>query len=140
MNLIPRRFRIGTAEKKLLVVFCYFTILCSLALTTLTLRTRFGTDYSQSLVEYFRCELSGYNPKEPCTKSEIRRYSFPYIGAISFLVIGIYPVMTLIFALNIQNIRNICSKKKPGLSTFDTKQSLFSMSNRMSNVALYEMK
>jgi len=136
-SVVPKRLAFGTPEKKLLVVFFYFTVLCSLALVTLTLRTKYGSAYQQSVMDYFVCEIRGrIGGDNQCLefKSDIRRYSFPVIGTIAFVVLGLYPIVTLLYVVNVKTLREVCSRK-PSPGTFDTRRTLFNMTSKVSQMS-----
>ena len=109
----PNSFKFGTAEKKLLLVFFYFEILASIALITFTLNTRYDSEFIRSVFDFFLCEQRGHDPENPCSNADINRLSFPSVTTLSYIILGLFPVAILVYALNINEIKKLyCTKKK----------------------------
>ena len=101
----------GTAEKKLLILLFYFEILASFSLTTYTLNSRYFGEFVQSISEFFICEQSGHNVENPCSRSGITRYGFPWISALTYFIFGSFPIINLTYALKIQDKKKLCCSK-----------------------------
>lgn len=104
-------FKFGTAEKKLLVVFCYYIILATVALTTFTVVTRNASNYIKNIQRYFLCEQGGYDPNNPCSH-DFRRQSYPSLTTLSYVLLGLFPVVNLIYAINLKEMKEIFQKMK----------------------------
>ena len=111
MHEINNPFKFGTAEKKLLVVFCYFIILSSIALTTLTVITRNFSNFEKNIQKYFLCEQGGNDPNKPCSH-EYRRQSYPVLTTLSIVLVGLESVVNLIFAINLKELKGFFQKLK----------------------------
>ena len=111
-------FKFGTAEKKLMIVFSYYIVLSSVALTTFTLSTRNIDILIRGIQEYFFCEQGGFDPEDRCTRDYLK-YAYPSLSTISYALLGLFPVVNLIYAINLKELKaalNKCqpkSKKKP---------------------------
>jgi len=114
-------FAIGTAEKKLLAVFVYFEFLVGFSLVTFSLNVRFNEEVRQGILEYFLCEQNGHDPRNPCSRSEIDRYGVPGVSAMSYIIFASYPIVNLIYAVNIKKVRELCSRKKGKKGRHDSK-------------------
>ena len=104
-------FKFGTAEKKLLVVFCYFIILSSVAITTFTVITRNLSNFEKNIKNYFMCEQGGNDPNKPCSH-EYRRQSYPELTTISSVLLCLESVVNLIFAINLKELKGFFQKLK----------------------------
>ena len=98
--------RISTAEKKLLFVFCYYSVAGVVALVSFGLHTNASNaqQYKKVLFEYFDCEATGVNPMDSnhCNKEffNILYYSYPILFTITILLVTFAPVVYLIFLFN----------------------------------------
>ena len=64
---IFQSFKIGTAEKKLFLVYIFYIFQASIGLTAFTISTRDSELFANALQKYFICELKGHDPSDPCT-------------------------------------------------------------------------
>ena len=102
----------GSTEKKLLVVFIYYEFLAVIALLIFTLNVIFSDVVVRSIRDYFLCEQRGHDPENPCSRYEINRYGIPWVTATSNIIIAAYPIVNLIYAVNIKRVKQLCSGKK----------------------------
>ena len=98
-------FKFGTAERKILIIFCYYILLVVVALTSFTLNTRNSEPFLEALINYFFCEGRGNDPNNPCDRNTFHQYSNPELTTISFVLINIFPVINLVYALNIKEMK-----------------------------------
>ena len=98
-------FKIGTAEKKILIVFCYYVLLTAVAFTSLTLRLRSSELFAEQLSNYFVCEERGNDPNNPCDRNTFRQLTFPWWSVVSFALIFLLPAVNLVYALNIKELK-----------------------------------
>ena len=104
-------FKFGTAEKKLLVVFCYYVLLSSEALMAFTLSTKNASQHIRNIQLYFLCEQGGYNSSNPCSRDYLAN-SYPSVTALSYILLGLFPVVNLIYATNFQELKEALRKLK----------------------------
>ena len=111
-------YKIGTAEKKLLVIIFYYVLLAVLALTTFTISTRNAITIIKEILLYFICERDGINPSQPCDRSRFEGFNNPVPGTLSFILLGLFPCVNLIFTVNVKELREkiepcvTCVKRK----------------------------
>ena len=109
-------FKIGTAERKLLIIFCYHVLLITIALTAFTVTTRNVGQFAAVVADYWRCELTGVNPENPCDelRASFRELANPVLATFSYILFGIFPAVNLVFAVNIgelkQKFKTFCSR------------------------------
>lgn len=107
--------KIGTAEKKLLVIIIYYILLAVLALTTFTIFSRTLPLFTKRLFEYFVCEQDGSG--EVCSQSGFQDLTNPAPANMSFVLLALNPWLNLIFTVNIKELKKlittyhmVCSK------------------------------
>ena len=116
MKLSKQPFKIGTAERKVLIIFCYYVLLFVIALTTFTDFTRTFTGLGTKLAEYWQCELSGVDSENACDemKTSFHVPGLTALSSISYILLGLLPAVNLIFAVNInelrQKFRTLCGR------------------------------
>ncbi len=102
-------FKFGAAEKKLILVFCYYIILSSIALTAFTLSTRNAPFIVRNIGLYFLCEQSGHDPAHPCIRDH-HQYSYQYLSTLSYVLLSLFPVVNLIFTINLKELKDFLKK------------------------------
>ena len=107
-KLSKHPFKIGTAERKLLIVFCYYIVLTVTALTAFTLGTRDKSLLLEELEELFVCESTA--PPEPCDISGFQHLTHAEVTALSYVLLGLFPSVVLIFAVNIKDVKQWCGR------------------------------
>jgi len=103
------KFQLGAAEKKLLVVLCYYVVLASVVLTSFTLSTKSLSSYFKKLQTYFLCEQHGLDPSSPCSRV-FAGQSYPFLATASFILLGLFPVIYMIYAANLGELKEIVRK------------------------------
>ena len=104
---------ISTAERKLLIVFCYYVLLFVIALTAFTDFTRTSTAIAAEIAEYWQCELSGVDSENECDerKASFEAPGYITLTTISYILLGLLPAVNLVFAVNISELRQkSCSR------------------------------
>ena len=105
---LKNSFKIGTAERKLLIVFCYYVLLASVSLMAFTISTRNLTRLSQLVGEYFSCEINGHDASNPCSRSEFEALSNAGLAGSAYILLGLFPIVNLLYAVNIQELKAVC--------------------------------
>ena len=92
--------KIGTAERKILVVFLYYVSLGAVALTAFTLAIKY-LDYNiTEIFNYFDCQKSGFN-----NTCEFNIKQFPTVAVAAYVLLGLHPSINLVYALNVKEIK-----------------------------------
>ena len=107
MKLSKHPFKVGAAERKILIIFCYYVLLGVIALTTFTLTTRNGALAADAVADYWQCEIAGVDPENPCDRlrDSFEALTYPRLTSISYFLLGIFPAVNLIFVVNIAEIK-----------------------------------
>ena len=108
IKLSKSPFKIDTAEKKILIIFCYYIILGVIGLVTFTFATRNDDRILEEIAGYFTCELPGIDPLNPCDRSRYQALLDPELNCFSYILLGLFPVVNLIFAVNADKLKQWC--------------------------------
>ena len=125
-------FKIGTAERKILIIFCYYVLLATIALTAFTVTTRNVGQFAAAVADYWRCELTGVDSETPCNGliASFRDLTNPVLTSFSYILLGIFPAVNLVFAVNIselkQKFKTCCSRLEKFYSSEEQSTSVAS--------------
>ena len=122
-------FGLNVAERKLLIIFCYYVVSTVVNLTAFSDFASKSDIFEVELNRYFACELAGHDPSNPCPRTfEGVWTEVPVI--IAYGLHGILPLVNLIFVVSLQELREkfprlFCMKKnestiKKDMSSGDT--------------------
>ena len=77
------------------------------ALTAFTITTRNGRLFAEAIAAYWRCETAGVNPENSCDrlKGSFQQMSNPGLTSASYILLGIFPAVNLVFAVNVREIK-----------------------------------
>ena len=98
-------FKIGTAERKILISFSYYVLLAVVALTSFTIATRNSEPFAEQLSHYFVCEGKGNDPNNPCDRNTFLQLAIPWLSVIAFILIFLLPAINLVYVLNIKELK-----------------------------------
>lgn len=101
-----------TAEIKLLIIFSYVFAFLALSQTAFTFALRNQASFEADLAEYFLCEASGVSGR-PCERS-FQRLSGDIPVAVGYVLLGLYPIVTLIYVVNVKELKKVCCMWKEG--------------------------
>ena len=110
-----------TAERKILIVFCYYIVLTVIAITAYTLDLRDSDKVIQELVKYFICESTA--PENPCDAS-FRDNFHTELTALAYVLLGFFPTSLLIFVISVKDVKKWCQSTYVQASTSITSNSL----------------
>ena len=103
-----------TAEVKLFIIFCYFFVFLALTQTAFTVTLRNQAKFVAELTEYFFCEAAGIQGNI-CERS-FERLASDVPVAIGYALLGLYPIVSLIYVVNVEEIKESCCGRKGGNS------------------------
>ena len=96
----------GTAERKVLLVFIYYIFVSVFVLTTSALLEKTADTKHTAIAEYLQCEANGRN--NTCV------YDTPHYDSAIVLIInallGLFPAIILVFAINVSEVRAVSKK------------------------------
>ena len=91
---------LGTAERKILLVFLYYIILGVFCLTTFTLAAKHYNRNTVATIRYFECEKNGRN--NTCSYDA---QQYPVVVLMTHVLFSLFPTINLVFAINVQEIK-----------------------------------
>ena len=96
-----KRFKIGTAERKISVVVTYYVIMTDISLVSFSLAPRNDSLIIERVGKHFLCELT--HPSEPCPRT-FEELQYPYLTVMSFVLLSLFPFTILIFMINFREL------------------------------------
>ena len=106
---------IGVPERKILIGLGYYVVLTVFVLTSFTLSVRNIEPFATELRGHFACEQLGQDPENPmlCDRQRFRRLAYPEVTAVGFVLLGLFPVVNLVYVLNVKELKEkwkVCCK------------------------------
>ena len=101
--------RVRKAELKILIVFLYFSIFIAISLTAFTIASQNIPEFVSELALYFACESQGIQPGRTCERG-FNRMGNEVALIFVYILLGFFPVVSLIYVFNYQEIKKKCSK------------------------------
>ena len=112
---------IGTAEKKMMIVILYYFCLVSVDLIAFTLNIRGMDFYIAEVSTYFACESKGNGS---CPTGGYDAHTYPEIDTLGLSILGFFPAINLVYALNLKELKSICKRQFRLSSNSDLKSSI----------------
>ena len=108
---------ISIPERKILISLCYYVVLTVFVLTSFTLSIRNIEPFSKERRGHFACEQLGQDPENPmlCDRQRFRRLAYPKVTAVAFVLLGLFPVVNLVYVLNVKELKKkwkVCCKRQ----------------------------
>ena len=102
---------VSTAEKKLLIVLCYYILfgIVSMVFSSLT-SSNISRQLFEAIVNHFTCEALGYTPGK-CDRGLFQQYSITWLFSLTLVLLALIPVVSLLFVLNTEDIKKWLRKK-----------------------------
>ena len=107
--------KIGTAERKILIVFVYYILLAVFAVLGFSLATRDAKRVTSGVIRYFECERKGVDPDNPCDTSGYENITNMYISLLSYILIGMYPLINFIYVIDVRELKQHLRDRFPSL-------------------------
>lgn len=81
-----------------------------LGLTVVTVVSRNKMEYSRELFHYFSCAKTSHNFNDPCNRDGFERFHNTGLAIISFILIGMIPLVNCIFVINYNEVKRILKR------------------------------
>ena len=105
---IRKVLQLHSGEMKVLLISCYFTIFSVFIITTFTLHKIQSLEQLISdITNYFACEATGM--VKDCDKPSVELHR-RIVSIVTFMLIGLFPIVNLVYVLNIQELKQKVSK------------------------------
>ena len=98
-------FKLGAAGRTVLIILCCYLFSGVIALTSNIFTLRNNGLFVDALLEYWQCEATGVDPKNPCNRASFEELMYPGLTTLASVLSGIYPAVNLIFAVNISDLK-----------------------------------
>lgn len=98
-------FKIGSGEKKILIVLLYYALLVEFSLMAFTLGARNLTQFRTAVVTNFVCESQGYNPEAPCDRSQLESLKYPGINVLAYSLLLLFPVINFTYVIKFRVLK-----------------------------------
>ena len=108
-------YTIGTAERKLLIVFVYYVVLTVVALTAFTLIVQDAEKLLLARLQYFECEKKGVDPNNPCDPNIYIKLEHVALTSLSYILLGLFPVVNFVFVISVRDLKETLRKRCPCL-------------------------
>ena len=119
-----------TAEIKLFIIFSYFFVFLAVSQTAFAFALKNTPSFLAELAEYFFCEAAGI-PGRTCERS-FERIAGDIPVAIGFVLYGLYPVVALIYVVNVEGLKEFCCARKASSGAHRMRSAAYSNSSSAS--------
>lgn len=108
---IRRVLRLHSGEVKVLIISCYFTVFSVFIVTTFTLHKLQNLEQLlNDITNYFVCEATG--TLRDCDKPSVELHR-RIVSIVTFVLIGLFPIVNMVYVLNIRELKQKISKCFP---------------------------
>ena len=101
-------FKIGSSERKILLIICYYIISTVINLTAFADFSHKSDLFQERLAKYFACEQFGHDPSNPCDRQPFEETLSSALIILSYGFHGTLPLLNLVFAVNINDLKGKC--------------------------------
>ena len=107
--LLKSYLLMSTAELKILIIFLYYAI-CLSSVLALSSVGNVGSLFSDELIRYFSCEATGIIAGKVCERT-FQRLSTEIPVNLALVLLGLFPVVNLVYVLNLTKIKRWISRQ-----------------------------
>ena len=101
--------KLGTAEKKVLIVFLYYVLLGIVALASFGINIRTVNAFVSALSAYFACESTTPGNCESSRNTALQN-TFPGLTNTTYILLALFPLVNLVYAFNFNELKEILHK------------------------------
>lgn len=105
LSSLKRHTAVNKSELKILILLIYFSILLAGIITSFTLRLTGINSLITDVGTYFSCEARGNVPGQEACDRSFERLGSEILSVFSYLLIGFYPIVSLIYVVNVQELK-----------------------------------
>ncbi len=102
---------IGAAERKILIILCYYIVLGVFTLATFTHGVRRSDKRANEYGKYFLCESTGIDPDNPESCELGNSEDISILLMCSNVLLGLLPAVNLIYAVNGRELKQFFNRK-----------------------------
>lgn len=101
-------FKIGSGEKKIVIVWLYYVLLVEFALMAFTLSTSRISQFRTAVQINFLCERRGFNPDAPCDRTLLDSFKFPEVNLLAYILLELFPVINFTYVIKFRVLKKWC--------------------------------
>ena len=95
-----RKWKISTAETKIILVLCYYAVFGIVAMSYMSVEIGEQEDEITAITEYFICEAVGSGHGAECDRSGFDHFGYHGLIVLVYWLLGLIPVINLVFVIN----------------------------------------
>ena len=109
--LIKKLINLHSPELKILIISCYYVTFAVFIVTTFTItHIQMEAQFFSDVASYFACEATGTGSECDRSFGELSGEIFSFL---SLILIGLFPIVNLVYVLNIQELKQQISRHVP---------------------------
>ena len=97
-------------EIKILILLSYFIVFGIVSLVNLTITLNEADPFLDDLLNYFACQLGGYNPKCEDFRRQFEKHLKPGLNGASYLLLGLNTWVHILIATKAQDYKWLVQK------------------------------
>ena len=106
-----------------MIVFFYYVVSTVIGLTAFSDFALKADLFESELIKYLQCEMPGHDPLNPCNRSAFEHILSDALIILSYGLVGMLPVVLLIFTISIQDLKSKCKVLHGKMKTLSTKNT-----------------
>ena len=106
--------RKSPVQIKVLFLVCYYITIILLTVIYVTITARDTARYTAAITDYFLCEST--TDDQVCSRKQLEQFNYPGLATLAYSLVSLYPTVNLIYAVNIQDLKNILLRKREKVS------------------------
>ena len=95
-----RKWKISTAETKIILVLCYYAVFGIVAMSYMSVEIGDQEDEITAITDYFVCEATGSDNGVECDRSGFDHFGYHGLIVLVYWLLGLIPVINLVFVIN----------------------------------------
>ena len=98
-------FKIGSGEKKIMIMLVYYAILVEFSLMAFTLATRNVKQFRAAITWHFLCESRGHDPANPCDRTQLEGLKYPGVSLVAYIMLVLFPTINFTYIINFRKLK-----------------------------------
>ena len=96
-------FQKEVLKKKVLLILAYFIVVIAMLIARSGINELFEEALWSSIRDYFLCEAVGH-VEGKCSRESFEKYLAPLLEGLLYIMVGLFPVVYLLFVVNLEQI------------------------------------
>ncbi len=107
---IRQQLRKNKPEIKILIILCYYFLVGAFMLSGVIVPAVNYLQFIAAASNYFLCESTGVDPNKNACERSFEKYDSRIVFTTCLFLIGVLPIVDLLFVLNVQETKKILSR------------------------------